>query len=96
MKIYKFTDSDLDAIWLANVIATPTIAVGAAILMISFDVNKDLLLLEQMTPNALSLQFVANWIAIPVAAVFLVVGSLAFFRRGSIIRRVKKESRSVS
>ena len=95
MKIYKFTDSDLEAIGLANLVGTPAIAIGVAFLMISFDVNKDLLLLEQMTQNALSLQFIANWIAIPVAAVSLVVGLLAFFKRGSIIRRVKKESRSV-
>lgn len=96
MKSYSFTDSDLDAISLMNVVAAMCFAFGAGILTFCIDVRKDLLIEseDQLSPAVLALTYSVNWLGFPVAGILLIVGLVAWVKRGGTIERVKSESRS--
>ena len=94
MSCYNFTDSDLDAIGLSHWVAAISFALGASVLTFCLDIKKDILLLTEPTSPSIALDFSVNWFGFPAALAFFVIGVLAAFKRGTVIRRVKKESSS--
>jgi hypothetical protein len=95
MKSYNFTESDLDTIGLANIVTATSFAVASGILTFCIDLNKDVLFAPNAPVAAQSLQWTVNWLGIPVAAAFIIVGIAAMIKRGSVITRVKSESENV-
>lgn len=98
MKSYSFTDSDLDAISIMNVVSTVSFAFGAGVLTFWIDVRKDLIIAssDELSVPAQALSYSVNWFGIPVAVIFIVVGVVAWIKRGGTIRRVKRESGSIA
>ena len=98
MKAYNFTDSDLDAISLSNIVSVTGFALGSAVATFCIDVKKDLIIApaEELSTKAEALVYSVNFFGLPISAVLLLVGLIALFYRGNIIKRVKNESQSTA
>ncbi len=95
IKGYNFTESDLDTITLSNIVSGVAFSLAAGVATFCVDINKDILIADQVSQTGLAIQFTINWIGIPIAIALAVVGIVAQWKRGSVITRVKSESENV-
>ncbi|WP_156334146.1 MULTISPECIES: hypothetical protein [unclassified Shinella] len=96
IKAYNFTEADLDAVMMANVVSAISFSVGSAVLGFWVDVNKDVALLDKASPTAEALQTMVNIVGLPLIIVLFLIGGFFVWKRSTVISRVKSESENVS
>ena len=92
MKVYGVTENELRTITIINLAVAALFSIGTGLVVFGFDLQKDILLTEQLPPGAKILDDVVRPASFIGGAVFYGLGLVFWFMRGGFIRTIKKET----
>lgn len=94
MRCFNVTEPELDSIGLLNIISTVAFSLAGASLGFIIDFKKDVMLADKLNEQSQTINMVIDWGGVPVVVILVGIGIAAYWKRGSIVKKIKLESQS--